>query len=104
MNPDGTPIPKATVWMDELNGTGKVDGTLQRFDCLGKLARLVIQTDDGKTTQLAVRDPAKVGISGGEKMMSCGVQKPVRRVSVQFLTQPDKKLGTAGDATIIELH
>jgi hypothetical protein len=104
MNPNGAPIPQATVWMDELNGTGKVNGTLQRFDCLGRLARLVIQTEDGKTMQLAVRDPAKIGISGSEKMMSCGVQKPARRVSVQFLAQPDKKLGTAGDATTIELH
>jgi hypothetical protein len=104
MNADGKPVPTATIWMDEMNGTGKVDGVLQRFDCVGRLARLVIQTDDGKTTQLAVRDPAKVAISGGEKMMSCGVQKPARRVSVQFVVQPDKKLGTAGDATVIELH
>lgn len=104
MNPDGTAIPTATIWMDELNGAGKVDGVLQRFDCLGKLARLVIQTADGKTTQLAVRDPAKVGLSGSDKMMACGVQKPARRVSVQFVVQPDKKLATAGDATVIELH
>jgi len=104
MNPNGAPVPTATVWMDELNGNGKVDGTLQRFDCLGKLSRLVIQTDDGKTTQLAVRDPSKVGMSGGEKMMACGVQKPARRVSVQYIAQPDKKLGTVGDVTIIELH
>jgi len=104
MNPNGAPIPTATVWMDELNGSGKVDGVLQRFDCLGRLARLVIQADDGKTTQLAVRDPAKIGLSGGDKMMSCGVQKPARRVSVQYIAQPDKRLGTVGDATIIELH
>jgi len=104
MNPNGAPIPTATVWMDELNGSGKVVGTLERFDCLGKLGRLVIHTDDGKITQLAVRDPAKIGISGGEKMMACGVQKPARRVSVQYIAQPDRKLATAGDVTIIELH
>jgi hypothetical protein len=102
MNPNGEAVPKATVWMDEINGTAKAAGLLQRFDCVGKTARLVIQTDDGKTTQLAVRDQSQIGIPEGEKMVSCGVQKPPRRVVVQYVAQPDKKLGTAGDATIIE--
>lgn len=104
LNPDGTPIPKATVWMDELNGSGKLSGMLQRYDCSGRVNRLVIQTDDGKTAQVAVRDLAKVGFSGADKMVACGAQNPARRVSVQYLAQPDKRLGTVGDATIIELH
>ena len=104
LNPSGEAVPSGAVWIDELNGSGKVVGILQRFDCLGKTARMVIQTDDGKITQVAVRDPSKVGISGSEKMMACGVQKPARRVSVQYIAQPDKKLGTVGDVTIIELH
>lgn len=104
MNPDGKPIPNATIWMDELNGSAKVEGALQRFDCLGKLSRLAIRTDDGKLTQLAVRDPAQIGISNGEKMMTCGIQKPVRRVQVQYIAKPDKRLGTVGDATTIEFR
>lgn len=104
MNPDGKPIPNATIWMDELNGNAKVEGALQRFDCLGKLSRLAIRTDDGKLTQLAVRDPAQIGISNGEKMMTCGIQKPMRRVQVQYIAKPDKRLGTVGDATTIEFR
>jgi len=104
MNPDGKPIPNATIWMDELNGNAKVEGALQRFDCLGKLSRLAIRTDDGKVTQVAVRDPGQIGISNGEKMMACGIQKPVRRVQVQYIARPDKRLGTVGDATTIEFR
>ncbi|MGA2596879.1 MAG: hypothetical protein ABSH09_07780 [Bryobacteraceae bacterium] len=104
MNPNGEPIPTATVWMDELNGKAKVEGVLQRFDCLGRLRRLVIVTDDGRTTQLAVRDTGKLGVTQGEKMMGCGAQNPARRVVVQYIAQPDKKLGTVGDATILEFR
>ena len=81
-----------------------VEGELQRFDCLGKLSRLAIRTDDGKMTQVAVRDPGQIGISNGEKMMACGIQKPVRRVQVQYIAKPDKRLGTVGDATTIEFR
>ncbi len=104
LNPNGEAVPKATVWMDELNGNAKATGVLQRFDCIGRTARLVIQTDDGKTTQLAVRDLSQIGMPEGEKMVSCGVQKPPRHVVVQYVAQPDKKLGTVGDATIIEFR
>lgn len=102
-NPNGEAVPKATVWMDELNGNGKVDGVLQRFDCQGKASRLVIQTTDGKMARIAVPDMAQVGISGAEKV-ACGAQNPARRVSVQFVAQPNKRLGTLGNATIIEFH
>lgn len=104
MNPDGAPIPKATIWMDELNGSGNVQGTLERFDCLGRVSRLVIKTSDGKVTQLAVRDVGKIGLTSGEKMMSCGAQNPARWVVVRFIAQPDKKLGTVGDATTIDFR
>ncbi len=104
MNPNGAPVPKATVWMDELNGNAKIEGMLQRFDCVGRFQKLVIMTDDGKTTQLAVRDVAKLGMTKGEKMMSCGAQNPARRVVVQYIAKPDKRLGTAGDATILEFR
>ncbi len=76
----------------------------ERFECLGKQGRLVIQGDDGKLTRVAVRDPGQIGITRGEKMVSCGVQKPARRVAVQYVAQPDKKLGTVGNATTIEFR
>jgi hypothetical protein len=62
---------------------------------------LSVQTTDGKTALLAVRDPAHLGVGGGETSISCGLQKTARRVTVQYIAQPDKKLGTIGDATII---
>jgi hypothetical protein len=37
-------------------------------------------------------------------MMGCGAQNPARRVVVQYIAQPDKKLGTVGDATILEFR
>ncbi len=104
MNPDGAPIPKASVWMEDLNGGDKIAGVLQRYECLGRQGRLVIQGDDGKLTRVAVRDPGQIGITRGEKMVSCGVQKSLRRVSVQYVAHPDNKLGTVGDATTIEFR
>lgn len=104
LNPHGEAVPKATVWMDELNGDGKIEGTFERLECTGKLSRLVIQSDDGKLTRLAVRDMSHVGVSGGETKIACGVQKPAKRVSVQYVAKPDKRLGTIGDVTIIEFH
>jgi hypothetical protein len=104
LNPNGEAVPKATVWIEELNGTGKASGMLVRFECRARQNRLVIQTEDGKTIQLAVRDASHIGIPEGEKMVPCGEQTPPRRVVVQYVPQPDKRLGTAGDATVIEFR
>jgi hypothetical protein len=104
LNPNNEPVPKTAVWIDELNGSAKIDGTLERFDCTGRSSRLVIRTADGKTARLSIRDMSKVGIAGVETMVACGAQKPARRVSVQYIAQPDNKLGTLGEATIIEFH
>src|SRR5579872_5027561 len=102
LNPNGEAVPKATLWIDEVNGNAKATGMLVKFECMGKQARLVIQGDDGKPMQLAVRSASQVGMPEGEKMVPCGVQNPPRHVVVQYVAQPDKRLGTAGDATVIE--
>ena len=105
LNPDGAAVPKPSMWMDEANGNAKADGVLQNVQCLGKQARLSIVGADRKTTLLLVKDPAQIAISGGgEKAFACGPQKPPRRVSVQYIANPDPKRGTAGDATIIEFR
>jgi hypothetical protein len=104
LNPNGEAVPKAIIWMDEINGTGKASGMLVRFECRAKQNRLVIRTEDGKTIQLAVRDASQIGIPEGEKMVPCGEQTPPRRVVVQYVAQPDKRLGTSGDVTIIEFR
>ena len=105
LNPEGAAVPKPAGWWEDLQGNANVEGQFVRLDCLGTQARLVIQTSDGKTVQLLIRDPAQVGISGGgEKSLGCGVQKPARHVVVQFLAKPDAKLKTTGEVTMIEFR
>ncbi len=105
LNPTGAPIPKDAVWMDEVNGTGKADGMLQKVECNGPQARLFVQGSDGKTTLLLVKDGKQLAVLGAEaSAFACGPQKTPRHVTVQYIIREDKKRGTAGDATIIEFH
>jgi hypothetical protein len=71
-------------------------------DCLAKQARLVIEGPERKLTRLLVADPAKIFIAGGEKSLSCGPQKPARRIRVEYFAKPDPTLGTAGQVAAIE--
>jgi len=104
LNPTGAALPKAEGWYGE-GGDVTVEGVLARLDCLGKQARLVIQTSDGKTVQLLVGDPTQIAISGGgEKSLACGAQKSQRSVSVQYKAKPNAKLKTSGEATTIEFR
>jgi tetratricopeptide (TPR) repeat protein len=81
----------------------KVSGSLVRVDCIGKQARLVLQTAEAKPLQLLVADPAQIVImGGGEKTFGCGPQKPPRPVIVEYVPKPNAKLGTAGDAQVVE--
>jgi hypothetical protein len=105
MNPDGAPPPKAEGWWQDMQSDSKVEGVFQRLDCLGRQARLVIQTGNGKTVQFAVSDPSKIVITGGgEKTLSCGAQRPAHKVLLQYLAKPDAKLRTVGEATAIEFR
>ena len=105
MNAEGAPPPKAEGWWEDMQSDSKVEGVFQRLECLGRQARLAIQTSDGKAMLLAVRDPSKIVITGGgEKTLSCGAQRPAHKVLVQYLAKPDAKLRTVGDATAIEFR
>ncbi len=105
LNPDGSAPPKALEWWNGTDASGKLEGTLQRFDCMGRQARLIIHGGDGKTVQLLVRDPSQIVLSGGgELTLACGPQKPPRKVLVLYNPKPDKKLGTAGEAASIEFR
>jgi hypothetical protein len=105
LNPNGAAQRQAAVWMDELKGGASVEGVFARLDCVGSAARMVIQTDEGKTVQLLIRDPAGVALSGGgEKTFGCGVQSSLRRVRVEFNAKTDAKLHTTGEATTIEFR
>jgi tetratricopeptide (TPR) repeat protein len=105
LNPDGAAPPKADTWYHAGDdGSPIVQGTFARLDCLGKQARLVIQTADGKTVQLLVPDPSQLETGAAQQSLSCGPQKPERQVVVHYNAKPDAKLKTAGVATAIEFH
>ncbi len=105
-NREHPPVPPASgkveTWWDGPRPDGKFQGTLRQVDCLGKQARLIVEGTDRKVVRLLVSDPQKVFIAGGEKSLSCGPQKPLRRVRIEYLTKPDAKLGTVGEVAVIE--
>jgi hypothetical protein len=102
------PLPpgqKVEAWWDGPTPSGKARGTLTRVDCVRGTARLVVRQDDGKPIQLLVRKPEQIAISGGGvQTLGCGVQKPARRVVVEYFPKPDPKTGTAGDAATVEFQ
>jgi hypothetical protein len=95
---------KVVPWWDGPKPGGKVSGRLKQVDCLGKQARMVIETEDKKTVKLLVADPGKVAYSGtGEVTLGCGVQKE-RRVSVEYVPKVNARLATAGEVATIEFQ
>jgi hypothetical protein len=95
---------KAVPWWDGPAPAGKARGTLKQVDCLGRQARLVIETDDRKPLKLLVPDPGKITImGGGEQALGCGPQKP-RRVTVEYFPKANAKLATAGEVATIEFQ
>jgi hypothetical protein len=93
---------KVEPWWTGPAPGGKAQGMLQQVDCLGKQARLIIQTGDGKITKLLVRDASRIAIVGEKQQaLGCGRQKP-RRISVEYFPNSDAKLATVGDVATIE--
>lgn len=77
---------KVEQWWENPKGDATLSGTLTRVDCLadGKL-RLVIQSN-GKATTFQVNHPTRFSIEGSEQAtLGCGVQRPARKVAVQFI-------------------
>ena len=72
--------------------TERISGVLTRVDCKGSEATLHVQT--GRSVmRLSIPDPATVEIAGGgEKSFACGVQKPARKVNVDYEPGDAKKV------------
>lgn len=105
LNPDGAAPPKPEGWYEAFQPDASVEGVFERLDCLGKHARVVIKTADGKIVQLLVPDPRQIVIvGGGVKALGCGVQKSQRKVLVEYKTKTDAKLRTTGEAATIEFR
>ncbi|HWC00688.1 MAG TPA: hypothetical protein VG672_28470, partial [Bryobacteraceae bacterium] len=95
---------KVVPWWEGEKPAGKATGALKQIDCLGRQARLVIQTDNQKTIRLLIPDPSQIAIlGGGEHVLGCGPQKD-RRISVEYFPKPNTKLATAGEAATIEFQ
>jgi len=104
LNPNGEAPPKPQGWWEDLQAETAAEGEFVRLDCLGKHARMVIKTGDGKLLQLLVRDPSQIVTKNGEKALGCGVQRTPRKVSVQYKRVADAKLRTIGEAISIEFR
>ncbi|HBY62446.1 MAG TPA: hypothetical protein DEH78_21700 [Solibacterales bacterium] len=93
------PNKKVEKWWDGAKGE-RVEGLLQRVDCVRGQARLTL-TVAGKPLPLLVKDPAQVALIGqsGQTTLGCGVQKPPRPVVVEY--QPAKPIG---EVTLIEFR
>lgn len=100
---DLNPVP----WWDDPKTPAKVTGTLTRVDCLsGSQARLVVLTAEHKTIQLLVTDSTKLSISGApDSTFRCGPRNATQkapRVTVGYTPKPNARLGTAGEAAVIQ--
>jgi hypothetical protein len=105
LNPDGAAPVTATEWWGGDETSGKLEGMLERFDCLGRQARLVIRTPDTKTVQLLVANPSKIVLTGGgETSLACGPQRPPRKLTAQYIPKLNKKLNTVGEAVTLEFR
>jgi tetratricopeptide (TPR) repeat protein len=100
--------PKPAVHVPESwsnpRGDTRIEGVLERVDCLGAQARLRIRAE-GKPYSLLVREPRKIPVGSAHGVtfeFACGPQKP-RKVAVEYVARVDAALATAGDVTSIDL-
>lgn len=97
---------KVEEWWDGEKADGKMAGILEKVDCLaGGAARVWIRPTGGKLTALLIREPGKVVIvGGGDTAFTCGVQKPAKRVNVEYHARIDAKAGSQGDVALMEFQ
>lgn len=101
------PNQKVEEWWDDKQPSVKMQGALEKVDCLAKgVARLFVRPPEGKPVALLIPDPGKVVIlgGGGQASFGCGVQKPPRKVSIEYKERADPRLATAGDIAILEFR
>lgn len=102
--PPPPPDRKVVDWWEGPTPNAKAAGRLTQIDCVGRLMRLVLQPEDGKPVRLLIRDPGKIVVMNpaSEAPFSCGPQRPIRTVKVEYFTKTDAKLATVGEVATIE--
>lgn len=83
----------AIPWGD-LAAAKKLEGSIVRVDCVGKAARLTVKEKAGSIVILLLKD-------AGEASLSCGDQRPPKRVSVTYSASSDEGSGISG--TVLSL-
>ncbi len=91
----GSSRPETVVPWADVVPRKRLSGVLTRVDCLGNNARIILQSKDGASTSLLLKDVSQFGLT-------CGEQHPAPRLSVNFAAQPDEQLKTSG--TVVELQ
>ncbi|HVP47397.1 MAG TPA: tetratricopeptide repeat protein [Bryobacteraceae bacterium] len=97
--------PKRMIRRADTPQRPSVLGTLRQVDCLDRIFRLRIATNE-KQVLLAIRDPGNVTVKGsppGTIDFVCGPQK-ARLVVVEYENREDAALGTIGDVRSIEFQ
>ncbi len=90
-------------WWEGPQPDKTVRGLLDRVECPRGVARMVVIGEDGTVTKLLMRDPSRIMmVGGGEKTLACGPQKPPQKVKIEYLSKPDAKSGTVGEAASVE--
>lgn len=91
-------------WFNK-QGDSRVEGVLERIDCLGQAARLHVRSDEERVA-LYVANPGEVllrNVSSVTFQFTCGEQAP-RQVIVEYIAKPDPEQETAGEVTAIEFR
>ena len=85
-NDGKTPVAgKVQEWWEGPRGDASLRGRLERVDCVGGTLRLQVRGEDKKLTALVVRNVAQLQLDGApEIQLSCGTQRPVRAVTVEY--------------------
>ncbi len=94
---------KLDQWWDGAQADAHLTGKLERVDCLKGFVRLAIRGLDNKLVQLAAPDMSKIGLLGAATL-SCGAQRPVRNVIVDFINKANKARQTVGDIVRVEVQ
>lgn len=96
--------PKPVPWWDDPKADGKITGTLERVDCGTRGQMTLAVRDELKKLWLIAlpADPAKLRLQGAaEATFACGVQRPPRKVTVQYFALKPARPGITGEAASV---